>query len=125
MASRVHPIGLSLAVIAVLALGGPTLLQSQQSERSIVASVAFSEKDLSALPTGGWFKNGGNLSNQNYSPLRQILRRTISTSARPTRRISSRAARTISRSHLTARGIWEARSVAPRFQAQGFSRRST
>src|SRR5207245_9721084 len=33
--------------------------------------------DLSAPPTDGWLKSGGNLFNQNYSPLTQINRQNI------------------------------------------------
>src|SRR5438876_2300877 len=33
--------------------------------------------DLSAPPTRGWLKSGGNLFNQNYSPLTQINRETV------------------------------------------------
>ena len=43
----------------------------------IVPSPAFSEKELAALPTSGWLKNGGNLFNQNYSPLTQINRQNV------------------------------------------------
>src|SRR5205814_1594156 len=43
----------------------------------IVGSPAFSSEELSALPTVGWLKNGGNLFNQNYSPLKTINRETV------------------------------------------------
>src|SRR5881397_950677 len=33
--------------------------------------------DLSAPPTDGWLKSGGNLFNQNYSPLTQINRQNV------------------------------------------------
>jgi quinohemoprotein ethanol dehydrogenase len=42
-----------------------------------VYSPAFSIKDLAALPTDGWPRSGGNLFNQNYSPLTQINRQTV------------------------------------------------
>jgi quinohemoprotein ethanol dehydrogenase len=40
-------------------------------------SPAFSAKELAAPPRAGWLKNGGNLFNQNYSPLTQINRETV------------------------------------------------
>src|SRR6266540_3108937 len=43
----------------------------------IVASPVFSEEDLLAPPTAGWPKNGGNLFNQNYSPLTRINRENV------------------------------------------------
>src|SRR5882672_1671936 len=46
-------------------------------DSAIVASPAFSDKTLSALPTSGWLKNGGNLFNQNYSPLTQMNRQNV------------------------------------------------
>src|SRR5206468_11602238 len=33
--------------------------------------------DLSAPPTDGWLKSGGNLFNQNYSPLTQVNRQNV------------------------------------------------
>lgn len=48
-----------------------------RADSPIVASPAFSDKELAAHPTSGWFKNGGNLFNQNYSPLTQINRETV------------------------------------------------
>jgi quinohemoprotein ethanol dehydrogenase len=38
---------------------------------------AFSDQELTALPTKNWLKSGGNLFNQNYSPLMQINRQTV------------------------------------------------
>jgi alcohol dehydrogenase (cytochrome c) len=43
----------------------------------IINSPAFSDKDLSAAPRNNWLKSGGNLFNQNYSPLSQINRDTV------------------------------------------------
>jgi alcohol dehydrogenase (cytochrome c) len=48
-----------------------------RSDAAIAASPAFSDKELAAPPTGGWLKNGGNLFNQNYSPLKQINRENV------------------------------------------------
>jgi alcohol dehydrogenase (cytochrome c) len=40
-------------------------------------SGAFSASELAAPPRANWLKNGGNLFNQNYSPLAQINRETV------------------------------------------------
>ena len=40
-------------------------------------SRAFSASELAAPPRANWLKNGGNLFNQNYSPLTQISRETV------------------------------------------------
>src|SRR5262249_26152201 len=45
--------------------------------RSQERSAAFSASELTALPRANWLKNGGNLFNQNYSPLTQINRETV------------------------------------------------
>jgi alcohol dehydrogenase (cytochrome c) len=42
-------------------------------------SAEVSTADLAALPRASWLKNGGNLFNQNYSPLTQINRDTVGT----------------------------------------------
>src|SRR5690242_16512636 len=64
------------AGIAALVVGGVILagvaLNSQQR------SAAFTAKELSAVPRTSWLKNGGNLFNQNYSPLTQVNRDTVS-----------------------------------------------
>ena len=39
---------------------------------------AASAQELATLPKTNWLKNGGNLSNQNYSPLTKINRETVS-----------------------------------------------
>jgi hypothetical protein len=44
----------------------------------IAASPAFSAQDLSAPPAKNWLKNGGTLFNQNWSPLKQINRESVS-----------------------------------------------
>jgi quinohemoprotein ethanol dehydrogenase len=59
-----------LVVIVVLAAAG---IDSQHR------SVAFSASELAAFPKANWLKNGGNLFNQNYSPLTQINRETVGT----------------------------------------------
>jgi len=43
----------------------------------VTASPAFSVSDLSAHPQNGWLTNGGNLSNQRYSPLTRINRENV------------------------------------------------
>ena len=63
-------------------LGAPpqatrTTASNTRTGSGIVPSPAFSDKELAALPTSGWLKNGGNLFNQNYSPLTQINRETV------------------------------------------------
>src|ERR1051325_3411775 len=59
-----------LLIIGGVLLAG-VLLNSQQR------STAFTAKELSAMPRASWLKNGGNLFNQNYSPLTQINRDTV------------------------------------------------
>ena len=74
-----------LASLALLLAGSPLLhpaanaqvSRDARPDPSIVASPAFSAGELAALPTSGWLKNGGNLFNQNYSPLTQINRETV------------------------------------------------
>ena len=74
-----------LASLALLLAGIPVLHPAANAQASrdarpdpaIVASPAFSAAELAALPTSGWLKNGGNLFNQNYSPLTQINRQTV------------------------------------------------
>jgi quinohemoprotein ethanol dehydrogenase len=73
---------LVLTVCSVLHSQPPQTANTQvltdiRRDSAIVASAAFSDKELAALPTGAWLKNGGNLSNQNYSPLTQIDRRNV------------------------------------------------
>ena len=74
------------SVLYPLLLGAPrqqpqaantVALREIRADSAIVASPAFSEKELAALPTSGWLKNGGNLFNQNYSPLTQINRQNV------------------------------------------------
>src|SRR5436190_14557863 len=64
---------LRACVVCLIVGAAGAALQSQQ------ASVAFSAKDLAAPPRGNWLKNGGNLFNQNFSPLTQINRDNVST----------------------------------------------
>ena len=57
-------------------------LRESRADSAIVASPAFSDKELGVLPTSGWLKNGGNLFNQNYSPLTQINSQNVETRRR-------------------------------------------
>ena len=73
-----------LAALALLLAGSSILHPAANSQAfrevrdsAIVASPAFSDKELLAPPTGSWLKNGGNLFNQNYSPLTRINRETV------------------------------------------------
>jgi alcohol dehydrogenase (cytochrome c) len=73
-----------LAALALLLAGSSVLHPAANSQAfreirdsPIVASRAFSDKELLAPPTGSWLKNGGNLFNQNYSPLTRINRETV------------------------------------------------
>ena len=60
-----------LATAVAVALAAATAVDSQQR------SPAFAANELAALPKANWLKNGGNLFNQNYSPLAQINRETV------------------------------------------------
>jgi len=81
-APRVPP---SLLAALALLLAGSSILHPAATSQAfreirdspIVASPAFSDKELLAPPTGSWLKNGGNLFNQNYSPLTRINRETV------------------------------------------------
>jgi alcohol dehydrogenase (cytochrome c) len=53
-------------------------LAGQDRARVFVAAPAFTASQLNALPQAGWITNGGNLSNQRYSPLDQINRENVS-----------------------------------------------
>jgi quinohemoprotein ethanol dehydrogenase len=63
------------AGIAVLIVGGVIVAGVVVNSRQ--RSAAFTAKELSAAPRASWLKNGGNLFNQNYSPLTQINRDTV------------------------------------------------
>ena len=58
-------------------LGMAALLRGQDSARAFVAAPAFTASQLNALPQAGWITNGGNLSNQRYSPLALINRENV------------------------------------------------
>ena len=81
-APRVPP---SLLAALALLLAGSSILHPaantqafrETGDSPIVASPAFSDKELTAPPTGNWPKNGGDLFNQNYSPLTRINRETV------------------------------------------------
>src|SRR5207249_2569639 len=60
---------LGAVIVALLAAGAA--LDSQQP------GAVFPAKEPAALPRTNWPKNGGSLSNQNYSPLTQINRDTV------------------------------------------------
>jgi alcohol dehydrogenase (cytochrome c) len=60
-----------LIVVLVALSAAGVALDSQQR------SPAFSASELAAPPRANWLKNGGNLFNQNYSPLTQINRDTV------------------------------------------------
>ena len=66
---RTYSAPLAFATVVLLAAGAA--VESQQR------IPAFSAKELAAPPRAGWLKNGGNLFNQNYSPLTQINRDTV------------------------------------------------
>ncbi len=70
---------LSLA-LCVTCTALPVLPQqaSPAESETIKVSPAFSIQDLSEAPRSGWLKNGGNLFNQNYSPLKQVNRENVS-----------------------------------------------
>jgi len=67
---RIVGVGLAAGLVAVLALTLP-------AQTRITRAPAFSIADLAAPPTTGWLTNGGSLSNQRYSPLRQITRDNV------------------------------------------------
>lgn len=50
---------------------------AQTSVETIKAAPAFSAKQLAAPPVNGWITNGGSLSNERYSPLKQINRENV------------------------------------------------
>ena len=50
---------------------------SVAADAAINAAPAFSAAELSAQPKDGWLTNGGNLSNQRYSPLTEINRDNV------------------------------------------------
>ena len=60
-----------LAALVVVVVAPAVSVDSQQR------GAAFSASELAALPKANWLKNGGNLFNQNYSPLAQINRETV------------------------------------------------
>jgi quinohemoprotein ethanol dehydrogenase len=71
---------LALARLALLlAVAAASGVSAQQSSISgdVPASPAFDAAALTALPTGDWLTNGGNVYNQRYSPLDQINRDNV------------------------------------------------
>ena len=67
---RGRSVFLWLPAVLLLLFAGRAALYSQQPRQAEGAAFA-------APPTNGWPKNGGNLANQNYSPLTQINRETV------------------------------------------------
>ena len=53
------------------------LASSTFAAEDITPAPAFTTEQLTALPETGWLTNGGNLSNQRYSPLTQINRDNV------------------------------------------------
>jgi quinohemoprotein ethanol dehydrogenase len=60
---------------AAWAVGAWMSLQAAHSQ--IQPAPAFTPAELSAAPTTGWLTNGGTLSNQRFSPLREINRDNV------------------------------------------------
>jgi alcohol dehydrogenase (cytochrome c) len=71
------PVARSRKRVAVLATCVIGVVLSAAALDSLQQSAAFSARELAALPKANWLKNGGNLFNQNYSPLTQINRDTV------------------------------------------------
>jgi alcohol dehydrogenase (cytochrome c) len=69
----------SVLVFSIVA--GAALYSQQKANTSAFVEAGLdsviTDKELAAQPTGGWLKNGGNLFNQNYSPLTQINRENV------------------------------------------------
>ena len=55
-----------------------TFISASSSVHEIIPSPAFTAVQLSAAPTSDWITNGGNLSNQRFSPLTEITPDNIS-----------------------------------------------
>jgi quinohemoprotein ethanol dehydrogenase len=65
--------GCLVAAASILSLAG----QATSRAAGLEPAPAFTAKQLAAPPLTGWITNGGSLSNQRYSPLRQINRDNI------------------------------------------------
>ena len=67
--------------LSMLALGSASATASTLppggESVSIKPAPAFTQAQLTAPPSAGWLTNGGNLSNQRYSPLTEINRETV------------------------------------------------
>ncbi|MGH8226783.1 MAG: PQQ-binding-like beta-propeller repeat protein [Steroidobacteraceae bacterium] len=76
--SRIPHIGAfaALAAGAALALSGSEPARALQPSGARIP--AFTARQLAADPRTGWYTNGGDLSNQRYSPLTQINRANVS-----------------------------------------------
>ncbi len=66
-------IAIAGAALACLSMAGHSIARDQK----ISKAPRFTYKELTALPTDGWYTNGGNLYNQRYSPLDQINRDNV------------------------------------------------
>jgi alcohol dehydrogenase (cytochrome c) len=64
-----------LVLIAALARGQDR--QSLAAQAGNLRAPAFGRSELTALPTGAWLTNGGDVFNRRYSPLRQINRDNV------------------------------------------------
>ena len=73
------PEGQRQKAAALLAAAVAVVVFAAAAVDSQQPSAPFSASDLAALPRANWLKNGGNLFNQNYSPLVQINRETVGT----------------------------------------------
>ena len=79
------PIQCGLYLASVVLLVSPRLhaqqaarvSESSTADRPIVAAPNFSAQDLAAHPTKNWPKVGGELFNQNYSPLKKVNRENV------------------------------------------------
>ncbi len=65
------------AVVAGMAAFGAPGDQSATAGAVIKKAPAFTAKELTALPRDAWITNGGNLSNQRYSPLALLTRDNV------------------------------------------------
>jgi len=68
---------LPLFVSMVLFTSSMAWPQAADSTRASSPAPAFKTEDLSAYPSKSWLKNGGDLYNRNYSPLKQIDRTNV------------------------------------------------
>ena len=67
----------AFAAAVLLAIGAGPTVAAETVKQQIRAAPAFSDQQLAALPTQGWLTNGGNLSNQRYSPLSALNKANV------------------------------------------------